>query len=892
MLQTIAGREGASISSLAWTRGGPPGSRGRLFSSGLDGFITEWDLSTGRPKASVDSYGGPVWCIAAEPLPPPPVTHPHSDPSSGHVADTRLAVACDDGALRVFVVEASDGSVGAPTGAQYAKSFPRVKGRILCTAWHPSRNALVAGDSEGIIRLWDLTTTRELLKIDVGDVPGKGKAGPCCVWSLLALRDGTIVSGDGAGRTQFWEGKFGTLLQGHRQHSADVLALTALPAGDVVFAAGVDNKVVQFQNLPDRSRGDAPEWVYVGGRRWHTHDVRALAVVVPRADASFSRLVSGGNDAQLITYAAASFLQYAPMRVCCAPQPPPIHLAHMTAAPPIKHGSKKKGGGAANRANGAHGPSAAMGDARPLLLSQHATWLDIWRLGAATAAAQGGADASTHAHGSSEEDEPSHSKASPKTKTPGKRRKVAALGVVAASPNVRGRSHQAAGDDSDDEPATAPLANGLPMNGAHRMTGSGDEGEGERARADASGGGAPVTLRAPPQHLARIRKTGPWHITCSALSPDGRHVACSDVTATRIFRVVFPIDGDAATDAASGRETDAAVPGVSGDTPGLSVRIEKVKCPAGVGPATQLAFTADSTRLLVATVPSHLLVLDMRTDAPVVLHVFTEHLRKGVPGAISAAAGGGRGGVGAAGPEPSASKSSAVSAGIRAGHAASISTLTCSPDGQWAAFADITGLAHVCNLELLRLHASLPLLEGAAITALAFHPDSCHLALATAGGKVHVYDVEARELNAMGKGGGWGGCLPAHVLGLGGTIEGVCFVPQRDAYSLLVYSRSAFCLLDLTKPLLHDDEQRRAHKPVDVLSTIGGFRGVPGQSMTPLAKLMAQEEATDNGRVVELEQPCLYIGFMGADSALMVEKRWSDVLCQFPAPLYRHRYGT
>lgn len=68
-------------------------------------------------------------------------------------------------------------------------------------------------------------------------------AAPPRVWSLAVLPDGTIVSGDSEGATQFWEGRFGTLVSRLQQHAADVTALAASADGAFVYSAGVDPRV-------------------------------------------------------------------------------------------------------------------------------------------------------------------------------------------------------------------------------------------------------------------------------------------------------------------------------------------------------------------------------------------------------------------------------------------------------------------------------------------------------------------------------------------------------------------------------------------------------------------------------------------------------------------------
>ena len=64
-LQRIPGKEQAAISSLAWTFDTTSMSW-RLFSGGLDGLLTEWDLVTLRAISVTDSFGGAVWSMTAE----------------------------------------------------------------------------------------------------------------------------------------------------------------------------------------------------------------------------------------------------------------------------------------------------------------------------------------------------------------------------------------------------------------------------------------------------------------------------------------------------------------------------------------------------------------------------------------------------------------------------------------------------------------------------------------------------------------------------------------------------------------------------------------------------------------------------------------------------------
>lgn len=302
-IKRIPGRKHAAISSLAWTREGSSG-RWRLFSGGLDGALTEWDLEASSSGSVSDSFGGAVWSLAAEPG--------QSSEGSSH----RVAVACDDGALRIF--EAQDGVAGL----QYVKTLPRTEGRVLSAAWHPDSNTIVTGTSSGVMHVWELTSNRELLRMTAGS--GAGVGSELCVWSIMVLPDGTMVSGDSTGTLQFWDGQHGTLLQAFTQHKADILAVAASKDGNIVFATGIDVQVACFRRLPAKN-GNPEKWLYLDTRRPHTHDVRAMLVLNPvGADAL---LVTGANDAQLFAYSVPRFQTSHPVRVCKVPQRPGLHLA-------------------------------------------------------------------------------------------------------------------------------------------------------------------------------------------------------------------------------------------------------------------------------------------------------------------------------------------------------------------------------------------------------------------------------------------------------------------------------------------------------------------------------------------------------------------------------------
>ncbi|KAL3351649.1 hypothetical protein AABB24_019965 [Solanum stoloniferum] len=383
----IHGNPNSRVSSLVWCQSG---SRklpaGRLFSSSIDGSVYEWDLFDLTQKAVLDSIGVSIWQMAVEPCNnaqlhqnlPKKYENGHVSFTSGassdsessegeedddsvviHVDDVnengRIAFACDDGRVRICTV--SD-----EKNLSYERLFPKVNGRTLSVTWSSDAKRIYSGSSDGFIRCWDAKLAYEIYRITVG-LGGLGSGSDLCIWSLLALRCGTLVSADSSGSVQFWDSQHGTLLQSHSNHKGDVNALAASPSHSRVFSAGSDGQVILYKLLAnevgshdgDISSVVVKKWVYVSHVRAHTHDVRALAVAVPIAheepiveqktkkrrfkekplEFSYHKwahfgvpmLISGGDDTKLFAYSAKEFTKFSPHDICPSPQRPPIQIA-------------------------------------------------------------------------------------------------------------------------------------------------------------------------------------------------------------------------------------------------------------------------------------------------------------------------------------------------------------------------------------------------------------------------------------------------------------------------------------------------------------------------------------------------------------------------------------
>jgi U3 small nucleolar RNA-associated protein 4 len=145
----------------------------RLFSCGLHGTLTEWDLRRLSPRKSWDSYGGAAWAM------------------SMHRPSDTLAVGCEDGGVSIFDTSEADLSLQHRLPAQGA--------RVLSVAFNPQGSHLACGAADGSIRLWKAAGWAPVGHVLLESV---GRKKPPLVWSVLLLSDLCIVSGDSSGHAQ------------------------------------------------------------------------------------------------------------------------------------------------------------------------------------------------------------------------------------------------------------------------------------------------------------------------------------------------------------------------------------------------------------------------------------------------------------------------------------------------------------------------------------------------------------------------------------------------------------------------------------------------------------------------------------------------------------------
>ncbi|KAI8330637.1 WD40-repeat-containing domain protein [Chlamydoabsidia padenii] len=246
----------------------------RLFSSSLNSYIMEWDAQTLTAKKSVDSNGGAVWCLAVN--------------SNG----TRLAAGCEDGCIRLFDI--SDNQL------EYLRNFESQKGRILSIAWAPDDSYIVSGGSDSSVRKWNIEHGRTTHRMTVN----KKNQEPTMVWAVAATLNHTIISGDSLGNLMFWDSELGTMKQSIKAHGADILSVVISKDGQMLFSAGVDRKLVVCRRVQNKNNNNKGTWATLGSRRYHWHDIRALALDErPEVNA----IVSGGVDVEMVSSPALEY---------------------------------------------------------------------------------------------------------------------------------------------------------------------------------------------------------------------------------------------------------------------------------------------------------------------------------------------------------------------------------------------------------------------------------------------------------------------------------------------------------------------------------------------------------------------------------------------------------
>jgi U3 small nucleolar RNA-associated protein 4 len=288
------GGKDRSVEGLAWIQepdeqladGKVTPGRYRLFSIGYSNTVTEWDLKSGLPLRHSSGNYTEVWCLAAQPqsdqgdkqLVQNDVTRASRGPE---FIGQNLVAGCADGTI--VILSTADDDVKF---LRYLARPTTKKSRTLSVAFQ-NRNTVVAGFADSSIRVYDVTKGTLIRTMSLGAGP-KGSPSDTLVWTVRCLPNGNIVSGDSAGQVTFWDGRTYTQLQRLSGHEADILDLAVSEDGHTVFSAGMDRRTVVYR----LGKGKPARWAKISQKRYHQHDVKAMAVFESK---KMSVVVSGGT---------------------------------------------------------------------------------------------------------------------------------------------------------------------------------------------------------------------------------------------------------------------------------------------------------------------------------------------------------------------------------------------------------------------------------------------------------------------------------------------------------------------------------------------------------------------------------------------------------------------
>jgi len=272
---TLPGSRGCSIEGLCWASGDED-SFPRLFSIGGSTFITEWNLTTGKPVTNYDCNAGIIWSID---------TNSNND---------KLTVGCDDGSVVIVDISGGFGSL------EHEMICQRQDARVLSLKWN-NNDSVVGGCADGRIRVWSASgqTKGRIIATMRAD---KSKTESTLVWSICILpTQRQIVSGDSTGSVKFWDLDHHSLLQSFTIHDADVLSLVADVSQEMVFSAGVDRKIHQFNLISNKTTS---KWVHNYNRLLHSNDIRSMCI---HESKGYNFLISGGVERSIVIQSVNNF---------------------------------------------------------------------------------------------------------------------------------------------------------------------------------------------------------------------------------------------------------------------------------------------------------------------------------------------------------------------------------------------------------------------------------------------------------------------------------------------------------------------------------------------------------------------------------------------------------
>ena len=201
-------------------------NEGRIFTSGLSGFLVEWDLDYLKPKKFYSTIGHSIWDMCF---------------------DEYFYLGCDDGVVRVVDLS-----------LQIVKLYSQVEsissivscGKYIYTG---HLNGTINKWKEGVIKstfgnkayTYNKKNTKMQIDDESNEVNVIEKETKEAIWKLC-IANNVLAAGTSSGELQLWDCTFGVLKASFKEHNSDILTIKFNLKYNVLYYTGCDSLVVSI----------------------------------------------------------------------------------------------------------------------------------------------------------------------------------------------------------------------------------------------------------------------------------------------------------------------------------------------------------------------------------------------------------------------------------------------------------------------------------------------------------------------------------------------------------------------------------------------------------------------------------------------------------------------
>ncbi|XP_067905048.1 U3 small nucleolar RNA-associated protein 4 homolog [Heterodontus francisci] len=308
-----------------------------------------------------------------------------------------------------------------------------------------------------------------------------------------------------------------------------------------------------------------------------------------------------------------------------------------------------------------------------------------------------------------------------------------------------------------------------------------------------------------PEKLLQLRNKGCDHIRCSALSPCGTWIAFSNIYRVRLYRIQY--------------ENDSV-------TVNAASRFVKT-----LQPAHRLLFSADSSKLFVASDHSRVQVVDLKTLSSKRAHILTP-------------------------------KSDSLEP---------VCLLAASADGNWLAAVNYGCEISIYNLKQLKYHCTVPVYNHLP-TAIAINPQTNNLITVHADHQIFEFSISEKKYTEWSRELQQQGLHPLWVE-RDTPVTHVTFNPKVPT-QIILHDTYMFCIIDQLLRLPTESSMLNNQVALKVLSA--NVR-------------KAQEHAF---KICKKFKPLLHVELLLDGCLVVVERPVMDINAQLPAPVRQKKFAT